>query len=235
MMTTSTFRTRAMRRMAVAAVAGAAAAMLALVPAAAAMADTPVLVSSDGARFGPALPNGVFASTILVPATSRTAILYVRNPIDRPVILSLRASDITSSDPALARALTLTATADPPARATPVHLGAPDTCRPLLAGVPVAADGTVAVPLTLAMGDVSGSVAQGQNASLTIHVLLQDAAAPAPADPCAHGTAVPAFSGAGATLARTGSDVTLPFAAAACLVGVGIAVLVATRRRRSDQ
>ncbi|WP_426519154.1 hypothetical protein ACPPVQ_04760 [Diaminobutyricibacter sp. McL0618] len=85
------------------------------------------------------------------------------------------------------------------------------------------------------MDDVSGSVAQSQNAGLTIHVFLQDAAAPAPADPCEHGTAVPAFSDQGATLARTGSDVTLPFAVAACFLGVGIAVLAATRRRRRDQ
>ncbi len=227
-----------MRRLATAAVAGAAAAMLALLPAAAATADTPVLVSSDGTHFADTLPNGLFDRTILVPGTSRTATLYVSNPIDRPVILSLLTSDFTSSDPAFMRALTLTAKSDPPATATPDELGAPATCAPLLAGVHVAANGTIAIPLTLAMGDAVGTVAQNQNASLTIHVLLEDAAAPATADPCAHGTAVPAFpalSGSDAPLARTGSDVTSPLAIAACLLGAGVAVLVATTRRRREK
>ncbi len=234
MMTTGTSR-RIIQRVAIAIGAGAVAAALAVLPSAAASADTPVLVSSDGTHFAATLPHGLFASTILVPATSHTATLYVRNPTDRPVILTLRSSNLTFSDPALAHALTITAKAAPPATATSVDLGAPAQCRPLLGGALVSANGTIAIPLTLAMGDVSGSVAQAQNADLTIHVSLRDAAAPTPADPCTHGTAVSAFAGSSAPLARTGSDVSLPFAAAACLLGVGIAVLVATRRRRRDQ
>jgi hypothetical protein len=220
--------------MAVAALAATAAAMLALLPAAAATADTPVLVSADGTHFGSTLPKGLFPSMILVPATSRTATLYVRNPTSRPVTLTLRVSDVTYSDPSLANALTVTAKAGPPATVTAVHLDAIATCEPLLAGAPVAPNGTIAVPVTVAMADVDGAIAQAQHADLTIHVVLQDAVAPAPADPCAPGTPVPAFSGSTASLARTGSDVTLPLAAAACSLGVGIAIVVAARRRRRD-
>lgn len=216
-----------------------------------------VLVSTDGTHFAPTLDAGLFDfAGPLIPGGSASASLFVKNPTDRPMVLSLGATDIAFSKREFADALSVIVTSESPtvrsATARPLTLGAAAECGVLLSGEQLGADATARTDLALAMADVTGSVAQGQSATFRVHVSLWDAAAPQPTDACdGPGPDLPGLSSpgsdagadpgqrpqtrsasTGAGLARTGSDVWPPLLLAAGLLGAGLALLLATRRRR---
>lgn len=220
-----------------------AAATLAL-PQTAALADTPptasVLLSTDGSTFTPSLATGLFDfAGPLIPGGSAATTLFVRNPTDRPMVLDLGTSNITFSSREFADALSVIVTSDG-STAAPVTLGEAATCGVLLTGRQLAANATTRVDLALAMADVTGSTAQGQSASFDVRVGLHDAAGTAPADACdGPGVDIPGLStgtgtragGAQPPLAHTGSDVWPPLLLGTGLLGAGLALLGARRRR----
>lgn len=205
-------------------------------------AGTPVLVSSDGSDFGPTLSTGLFDfAGPLIPGGSAAASLFVRNPTDRPMVLTLEATDVTFSNREFADALSVIVTSAG-STAAPVTIGTAGACESLLTDSPLLAHATTKIDLALAMADVTDSVAQGQSAAFNVRVALRDAAAAPPTDACGSpGVDVPALStGSSSTsarsvqpaLAHTGSDVWPPLLIGTGLLGAGLALLAAKRRKR---
>jgi len=226
---------------------------LAASPATASVPEPSVLVSTDGAHFAPTLASGLFDfAGPLVPGGSAATSLFVKNPTDRPVLLTLGATDIRFSNREFADALSVIVTSRSPdgrsATARPLTLGTAAECGVLVAGEQLGAGGTARIDLALAMADVTGSVAQDQSAAFDVHVSLWDAAAPSPTDACdGPGADLPGLSSRGGDpahdnrspaaptqswLAHTGSDVWPPLLVGTGLLGAGLALLLARRRRR---
>lgn len=232
-------------------------------PAAVSAPGPSVLVSTDGAHFAPALAAGLFDfAGPLIPGGSAATSLFVKNPSDRPMLLSLGATDIAFSNREFADALSVIVTSESPtgrsATARPLTLGTAAQCGVLLTGERLGANGTARIDLALAMADVTGRVAQGQSATFNVHVSLWDAAAPPPTDACdSPGVNLPGLSSPGgdgtqgsqtqgtqtqgtqtqaassaAGLAHTGSDAWPPLLLGTGLLGAGLALLLARRRRR---
>lgn len=219
-------------------------------------AAAPVLLSTDGTHFAPSLDHGLFDfAGPLIPGGSAATELFVRNPTDRAVILTLGATHVTFSNREFADALSVivSTTGLSPA---PVTLGASAPCAVLLTGSRLAPGGTAQVDLALAMADVTGSVAQSQTASFTVRVSLTDAAGWPPADGCSGpGADIPALTAPGtppthsapssqgtqagstqsqSSLAHTGTDAWPPLLLGTALLGGGLAILaiLSIRRRR---
>lgn len=211
-------------------------------------AGTPVLVSADGSDFSSTLSTGLFDfAGPLIPGGSAAATLFVRNPTDRPMVLTLEATDVTFSNQEFADALSVIVTSAG-STAAPVAVGTADACASLLADSRLLAHATTKIDLALAMADVTGSVAQGQSAAFDVRVSLRDAAAAPPTDACGgSGVDVPGLSSPGSDparsaetqtasaqrgLAHTGSDAWPPLLLGTGLLGAGLALFAAKRRKR---
>ena len=87
---------------------------------------------------------------------------------------------------------------------------------------------------SLALGDLSGTTGQSGSVSFSLHVTLTDSTIPIPPTTClAGGSNVPISGGGGSVvLSYTGVESSLPWViAASTIVGVGLFLLVAARRR----
>lgn len=240
---------KATKRVIVAAIA---AATLALAPAAAAHADTPdVLLSADGSHYAATLHAGLFpASARIIPRGVQHATLYVKNPTSHAAILAIHATGIVVSRPDAAGALSLRASSAGATNAPSVNLATKSTCARLLTGQPMPAGTSVRVDLTVAMADVTGHTAQDASAQANLVVSLSDAAGPrsatdsavpAMASGCVEpGVIVPAFVPADSasahfsSLSDTGSNIISALGLMSTLLGIGIYLLFASRRRREE-
>lgn len=206
--------------------------------AAAADSDGDVLVSWDDVVYFPTIPGGFLDQIeISVPGDTQTAGFWVRNAGPVPAYLRIAVANVVATDPVLATALSINAgTAAHPG--TEASLSDADPCRVLTEGDLLQPGGTVHVTATLALGDLGGLAGQGGTAQFDLQVALSDSVIPLPPTTCSDlATAIPATGGDGKVrLARTGSDLPLPgIMGAASILGVGLFLLVAARRRRRAQ
>jgi hypothetical protein len=202
---------------------------------AAAAAAGGIAVSPDGVTYAAALPGGLFDQiTISVPGDSQTTEFWIRNSGPVPAYLRVAVAAVTVSDPVLADALTVAAstTAHP---GTPVALSTAQPCQVLTEGDLLSPGDTVHVTARLALGDLDGLSGQGGTATFALRVGLTDSAIPLPPTSCGEdGTDIPVTDGDGdIPLAYTGAEIPLPLIiGAASILGVGLFLLVAARRRR---
>ncbi len=206
--------------------------------AAVADSDGDVLVSWDGVVYFQTVPGGFLDQIeISVPGDAQTAGFWVRNAGPVPAYLRIAIGNVVTTDPILATALSINAStaAHPGTEAT---LAEAEPCRVLTEGDILPPGGTVHVTATLALGDLGGLAGQGGTARFDLQVALSDSVVPLPPTTCSDlGTQIPVTGGDGdIRLARTGSDLPLPvIMGSASILGVGLFLLVAARRRRKAQ
>ena len=147
-------------------------------PASAAEEKPGALLSLDGSSFsaapqGAIFPNGV----LLVPGSSETATIWVKNVSGGPAHLGLALAGATATNAEFIQALTLEAAVDGAPTGAPVSLASPDACTPLLAGETLADGETAKVALRLAMSEAAGNGGQDASAGADLAVSLTDASA----------------------------------------------------------
>lgn len=203
-----------------------------------ASAASGIEVSPDNVTYAATLPGGLFNQiTISVPGDSQTTDFWVRNAGPVPAYFRVAIANVTVSDPVLAGALSVNAStvAHPGTAAT---LAAAQPCRVLTEGDLLSPGDTVQVTARLALGDLQGLVGQGGTASFDLRVGLSDSVIPLPPTSCSTtGTDIQVTGGGGnIPLASTGTETPVPvIIGAASILGVGIFLLVAARRRREAQ
>lgn len=148
-----------------------------------------VLVSSDGMVFAPTLATPIFGQLdLLVPGGEITSTLWIRNPTASASELRLSAQDITVPSTLYGEAVTLTVLDAASGRSQSRVLGRISRCDLLLPSRTVAADGTVKLDLSLAMGDITGQDAQNETATLAFGIDMRDARlGPYPPRGCSEG------------------------------------------------
>jgi LPXTG-motif cell wall-anchored protein len=108
-----------------------------------------------------------------------------------------------------------------------------------LSGPALPAGRSVKVAFTLAMmSSVTDAVAQRESAAMNLRLSLTDAGVPTTEDVgCVDATDVPVFAAPSgpANLAATGVDPQLPLIFGGVLLGIGIALLLARRKREHDE
>jgi hypothetical protein len=196
----------------------------------------PITVSSDGVTFGNDLPLAIFGGTRIVPGSSATRSIWVRNNTSEPGHLAIALRGVTSADQHMRAGLRLRATT------TSMHgpvrpFTAADPCVSLLSGVLVAAGATMQIDLELSLsGSLNGKASQGSVGGFSIPVMLTSTDVPAPdgcsaatpptvpADPGPAGPTGPTPPGTIGTIELTGAaDGTVPLPApdAGALAGLG--------------
>ncbi len=195
-------------------------------------------VSPDGVTYADLLPGGLFDQiTISVPGDSQTTGLWVRNAGPVSAYLRVMIANVTVSDPVLAGALTVDAsTVAHPGTAAALSMAQP--CYVLTEGDLLAPGDTVHVTATLALGDLSGLSGQGGTASFALRIGLSDSVIPLPPTECGTtGTDIVVTGGSGnIPLAHTGAEAPIPLIiGAASVLGAGLFLLVAARRRREAE
>jgi hypothetical protein len=187
---------------------------------ASAAADS-VLVSRDGVTFATTLDGGLFdGAGMLIPGQSVSRSLYIRNPSGAASALRVSIRNLVSTSTVFAEGVSLSSLDSVPG-STPVSqpLSALSPCDVVTSAASIAAGDTVKLTLTFTMADLTASVAQSDRASLDLMVAMRDAAAGA-------------FSGSACR-----DDGTLPvplIAGGGLLLGVGMFLIVARRRRQSE-
>jgi len=159
--------------------------VLLVAPAAHAAAPSqPVQFSDDGIHWSTSYTGTLFGGVLLVPGASVDRAFYVRNAASDPAVMSVTLYDVSTTDIALATAMSVsTSTPGLPGAAVPVTAASP--CATLSRGQILAAGGSVRLDNTVALGDLTGTVGQAHNVSFKLAVSLSstDVGAPAP-DTC---------------------------------------------------
>jgi LPXTG-motif cell wall-anchored protein len=201
-------------------------------------ADHDLQFSTDGISYGSTIAAPLFGVGAIVPGGVRHATLYVKNVTSHDAMLDMHIMNATASAAVFVESLILQG-ASGGVTGAPVDLGTASDCALLLTGPALPAGRSVKVALTLAMmSSVTDAVAQREKAALNLHISLTDAGVPTPDDiGCVDGTDLPVFAQppAPANLAATGTDPQLPLLFGGLLLGVGIALLVARRRREREE
>jgi hypothetical protein len=243
------------RRRVIAALAFATVVVGAVLPAGAANAAVPIELSTQGVVWNTSLPGGLFDGFAgAVPGDSVTRSFYVKNPTDLSVTMKVRATDVVPGTNNLGQSITVLGAVPGHALAAPVTLASLTDCATLAPDVVLAGGAVTRVTITLAMLDVSGSLAQAADGGFDVLLTMQDNAAGAPATSCdgagvangggtANGggasTTQPAATGSRASrsgpLAFTGVDIVVPIELAILLLGVGLFILIVRRRRKENE
>ena len=199
-------------------------------------------VSSDGVTYGATFPGALFEDIgIHVPGDSQATSFYVRNSGTQTGFLRVALANVSVSDAVLGTALTVVAsTAGYPG--TPAALNQAQPCRVLTEGELVPAGGVVMVDTALMLGNLNGQQGQGGTATVSLRVSLSDAAIGSlPPTSCGAlattilvvGPGQPVVTGTDTGMAMTGTELPVPLIAAnASLIGAGLFLLLAARRRR---
>ena len=170
-------------------------------------AGSGLLLSTDGEQWAPELTDGLFRSDlVLVPGTSLTADLWVRNTTDRPAVLQMGVSDVDMPE-SWSGAATLTIRDMTSDLENDLELDAAITCGPVLPMHEIPPQGTLGTVIKFTLADLVGQEGQNQRMALVLRVTARDAAAgSAVASSCAENeTFVPVFGdGPSAGGARTG-------------------------------
>jgi hypothetical protein len=195
--------------------------------------------STDGISYGSTITGPLFGSDAIVPGGVRHSTLYVRNVTTHDAILHIHVTGVQASAAILAKSMTLQGSAAA-LTGNPLNLGTASQCALLLSGPALPAGRSVKVAFTLAMmSSVTDAVAQRESAAMNLRMSLTDAGVPTTDDVgCVDGTDVPVFAAAPsgpAYLAATGVDPQLPLMFGSVLLGIGIALLLARRKREHDE
>jgi hypothetical protein len=212
----------------------AAAASLSAVPAHA--VGSALQFSTDGAHYSTVFPGSLFTDVaVLVPGDSQTITFWIRNAADSAGYLRLVMSDVATTNPALADALSLKVDTATTAGA-PARLSQASPCWVVAEGDRLESGGTVRVTATLALGDLSDTDGQSARSLFSVRAGLSDATLGSlPPTSCGGpSTAIP-VSGPPVDVAMTGSEFPYPLlVAGAGALGAGLFLLVAARRRRQE-
>jgi hypothetical protein len=164
----------------------------ALAPAAAADEYVNALaISFDGVSFSESPEGSLFpADVALVPGSSVSTTVFLRNESDRAGEFQLAISGATASQASFLESLSMRAStaANPTGAAVPLTAG--DQCSPLLAGEALPAGATAAVTITLLMDESVGNAEQRSTAGTDLHVSLREPGSPDLAG-CEPGTGIP--------------------------------------------
>jgi hypothetical protein len=229
-------------------------------PASATPSPNIIELSTDGTVWSTSLPGGLFDSFQgAVPGDSVTESFYVRNPQAAAVTMKTLALDVTSNSSDLKSSITVDGEVGGRSLPAPVSLSALSNCATLAPDMVLAANATAKVSITLAMLNVSGTVAQSSQGGFNVLLTMQDNAAGAPAASCGGSVpsggggsggghhhppqhdgggvvaADPATAGLGNPLAFTGLEIGGPLFLGGVLLGLGILFLLARRRRREQK
>jgi hypothetical protein len=204
---------------------------------ASAAADS-VLVSRDGVTFATTLDGGLFdGAGMLIPGQSVSRSLYIRNPSGAASALRVSIRNLVSTSTVFAEGVSLSSLDSVPG-STPVSqpLSALSPCDVVTSAASIAAGDTVKLTLTFTMADLTASVAQSDRASLDLMVAMRDAAAGAfSGSACRDDGTLLANTGSFRTVAFTGGSLPVPLiAGGGLLLGVGMFLIVARRRRQSE-
>lgn len=208
---------------------------------AAAAGSADILVSADGVTFAPSLDAGLFDSLgPLIPGGSVTASVWIKNATDSAAQLRMSARDVAHSSDAFARALQLSAShstvgSAPDAENGTRALGSVAECDVLVPSRPIAAGAVAKVSVTFELHDLTGTVGQGDTASLNLLVAMRDAeAGPFAPSACSDtGTLLASTAGEFERLAATGTaGVGRLLLAGGFLVATGAAALALVGRIR---
>jgi hypothetical protein len=205
----------------------------------AASAASPVLlVSRDGISYAPTLSGGIFDGVgQLVPGQSVSRDLWIQNPTGSSAALRVSVRDFVATSTAFANGVTLTVvdsvSGTPPFSRTLASLANCD----VLSSIPALAPGSATLlTLTLKMGDLTEAVAQSDSASLDLFAAMRDGVTgPFAASACDDAGTLLASTGDFRTVAFTGGTIPVPLVVGGgLLIGVGIFLVLARRRRQSD-
>lgn len=204
-----------------------------------ASAATPtLLVSRDGISFAPTLSGGIFDGIgQLVPGQSVSRELWIQNPTGSAAALRVSIRDFSATSTAFANGVTLTVVdslpGTPPFSRTLASLANCD----VLSSIPALAPGSATrLTLTLEMGDFTENVGQSDSASLDLFAAMRDAVTgPFAPSACDDAGTLLASTGDFRTVAFTGGTIPVPLViGGGLLIGVGMFLVLARRRRQSD-
>ena len=230
-----------------------------LFPAAPARAadPAPIQLSGDGAVWSTTLAGGLFDEFRgAVPGDIVSATVWVHNPLDQAATLTVRAVNVWGSAPDLGESVIVNGAVGGLSLPSPVALSALGDCSTLAPRSIVGAGGNARVTITLTMLDVAARVAQGRTGGFDVLFTVTQGSRAAGANACdrARGGALFSLpteaSGAGPTTASpeastpapvfgglpfTGADAAVPLAVGGFLVGLGLLLLFARRRKREPR
>ena len=210
--------------------------LFAATAAAPAHAATGIEVSLDGIHFGTTLPAGLFDGIgRMVPMDSETATFWVRNTSATDAALRVSLQDMVVSSPALAASIELTSWDSGTAAANSATLNTLAACDVIVPEQIVPTGATIRVDLTLTMMNVTGLTAQDMLGALNFLAAMRDAAGgPFPPSACDDdGVLIP--TDLPTLMAPTGSELPTDWlAAGGALVGFGILLVLARRRRKRE-
>jgi len=194
-----------------------------------------IQVSEDGIVFGTTYSGTLFDGIAnIVPGDNQSEVFHLRNtgPDDGYLRLTLRN---VSGDPALLNGLAVSASV--PAQSGPsVRLDKASPCWVLNEGLFLAAGDRVTVTAQLIFDASSGNPTKSSSADFDIVASLTDAAITLAADECGgSGSTVPGTTPASGALPNTGGEVPVMLVVVtAFIVGAGLFLVVAARRRRRE-
>jgi LPXTG-motif cell wall-anchored protein len=215
---------------------GLAASMILVAAPSPASAATELLVSDDGVTFGTTFSGGLFDDVgVMVPEDTATASFWVKNPTVDPASMRVSVEQMVVSSPVLATSMMLTTWDEGTGLTNTSQLSTLAACDVVVPGQIIPGGAIVRVDMTITMLSVTGHVAQGQLGVLNFLAAMRDSAAgPFPASAC-DDEGVLITSNLPAQLGHTGSDLPTGWlAAAGALLGFGILIVLARRRRNRD-
>lgn len=192
--------------------------------------------STDGVHYSTVFPGSLFDDVaVLVPGDSQTVTFWIRNAAASAGYLRLVMSDVVTSNPALAGALSLRVETESFA-GTPARLSLASPCWVVVEGDRLESGRAVKVTATLTLGNLNDTDGQNARSSFSLRAGLSDAALDSlPPTSCGGTpTAIP-VSGPPVIVAMTGSEAPYPLlVAGAGGLGAGLFLLIAARRRRRE-
>lgn len=200
------------------------------------------LVSRDGTTFASTLDGGLFdGAQALVPGDSVSRSLWIKNNAHLPATARISVENLVTSARAFSKGVSLTSAyqieggslAPGPTRT----LSELSSCGVIVSMPALATGQIVKLTLTLAMSNLTNSVAQSDAASFDLMVSLRDAAAGAfPESACSdHGLVITTNPHFG-RVAYTGGSIPTPLIVGGGLaIGLGAFLLVSRRRRRATR
>jgi hypothetical protein len=211
-------------------------------PASAAPGD--ILLSTDGTNFTQTLASPLFSGIgLIVPGDTITASVWIKNNTTTTNLLRVTAANIVVSSPGYASALTIQGSSVPGTTTTTATIAQLQSgCPAIIPMRQVLAGGVLKVTVALTFDSaISGTLLQNETADLDLKAAMWQDPTNVPANAC-DDVGVPlslttlAFDPPNGEIAFTGggSDV-LPLTIAAGLLGVGLFLLVARRRKRSRE
>jgi hypothetical protein len=210
-------------------------------PASAAAGD--ILVSADGVTYTQNLASPLFSGIgLIVPGDTVTASVWIKNNTSTTNLLRVTAANIVVSSAGYASALTVVGSSAPGTTTTTATIAQLQSgCPAIIPMRQVLAGGVIKVTVALTFdAATSGTLLQNETADLDLKAAMWQDPTLVPANAC-DDVGVPlslttlAFEGPTSGMAFTGGgSAELPLAIAAGLLGVGLFLIVARRRKRSS-